>query len=89
MGSVVVKLKHHDGTNVTAQEAYDAFMNSRVVIVKGGTTFAALSMVWYDNNSTQNDLTNIGFVDLGYVTTDGSKVVINYAYAGDPSLAPA
>lgn len=81
-------LKHADGTEVTAQEAYDAFMNSRVLIVKGGTTFEAISMVWYDNNSTQNDLTNIGCVDFSYVTTVGSEVVINYADAGDTSLIP-
>ena len=36
------KLKHADGTVVTAQEAYDAFMNTRVLIVKSGTTYESI-----------------------------------------------
>lgn len=31
--AAAIKLKHADGTDVTAQEAYDAFMNTRVLIV--------------------------------------------------------
>lgn len=81
-------LHHADGTAVTAQEAYDAFMNTRVLIVKGGTTYEAISMVWYDNNSAQNDPTNVGYVDLSYVTKAGAEVVINNANAGDSSLVP-
>ena len=81
-------LNHADGTKVTAQEAYDAFMNTRVLIVENETTHEAIGMVWYDNNSTQNDLTNIGRVEFSYVTTVGSEVVINSAAAGDISLIP-
>ena len=81
-------LRHADGTAVTAQEAYDAFMNTRVLIVKGGTTFEAISMVWYDNNSTQNDPANAGYVDLRYVATVSGVVVIEGGEAGDPSLIP-
>ena len=84
----VIKLKHSNGTEVTAQEAYDAFMNTRVLIVRGETTYEAISMVWYDNNSAQDDPTNVGYVKLSYVTKVGSAVVINNAQAGDSSLVP-
>lgn len=81
-------LKHANGTNVTAQEAYDAFMNTRVLIVVGKTTYEAISMVWYDNNSAQDDPTNVGYVKLSYVTKVGDAVFINGANAGDSSLVP-
>ena len=86
--SVPQKLKHADGTEVTAQESYDAFMNTRVLIVKGETTYEAISMEWYDNNSAQTDPTNVGFVHLSYVTKVGDAVVIKEANAGDSSLVP-
>ena len=82
-------LKHADGTAVTAQEAYDAFMNTRVLIVKDGTTYEAISMVWYDNNSAQDDHANVGYVHLSYVTKVGDSVVVNVANVGDSSLVPA
>lgn len=83
------KLKHADGTEVAAQEAYDAFMNTRVLIVKGETTHEAISMVWYDNNSAQDDPNNVGFVHLSYVTNVDGAVVINLVNVGDSSLVPA
>ena len=83
------KLKHADGAEVTAQEAYDAFMNTRVLIVMGIATYEATSMVWYDNNSAQNDPTNVGYVKLSYVTKVDSVVVVNETGAGDLSLVPA
>ena len=83
-------LKHADGTAVTAQEAYDAFMNTRVLIVTGGTTYEAINMVWYDTNSAQDDPTNVGFVRLKYVLVDSSgTVTLAVIYAGDSSLEPA
>ena len=82
-------LKHADGTAVTAQEAYDAFMNTRVLIVMGIATYEATSMVWYDNNSAQNDPTNVGYVKLSYVTKVDALVVINETEVGDSSLVPA
>ena len=81
-------LKHADGTAVTAQEAYDAFMNTRVLIVENKTTHEAIQMVWYDTNSAQDDPTNVGYVKLGYVTKVDAAVVINEAQAGDSSLIP-
>ena len=68
-------LHHADGTAVTAQEAYDAFMNTRVLIVKGDTTYEVVNMVWYDNNSAQNDPTNVGYVKLSYAESSSEGVV--------------
>ena len=82
-------LAHADGTEVTAQEAYDAFMNTRVLIVKNETIYEAISMVWYDNNSAQNDPANVGYVKLSYVTKVAATVVINEVAVGDSSLVPA
>lgn len=84
------KLKHADGTDVAAQEAYDAFMNTRVLIVKGETTHEVTSMTWYDNNSTQDDPSNVGFVRLKYVFegVDGT-VSLDTINVGNSSLIPA
>ena len=81
-------LKHADGAEVTAQEAYDAFRNTRVLIVMGIATYEATSMVWYDNNSAQDDPTNVGYVKLSYVTKSNNVVVINETAVGDSSLVP-
>ena len=81
-------LKHADATAVTAQEAYDAFMNTRVLIVGNKTTHEAIQMVWYDTNSAQDDPTNVGYVKLSYVTKVDAAVVINEAQVGDSSLVP-
>ena len=83
------KLKYADGTEVTAQEAYDAFMNTRVLIVIDGTTYEAISMLWYDNNSLQDDPANVGYVKLSYVTTAGNTVSIYDIEVGNSSLVPA
>ena len=82
-------LARADGTEVTAQEAYDAFMNTSVLIVTNETTYEAISMVWYDNNSAQNDPANVGYVKLSYVAKVAATVVINDVEAGDSSLVPA
>ena len=83
-------LKHADGTAVTAQEAYDAFMNTRVLIVKNETTHEAIRMVWYDTNSTQYNPAAVGFVRLKYVF-DGADGSASLAAVdvGDSSLVPA
>lgn len=87
MGAVIT-LKHHDGTAVTAQEAYDAFMNTRVLLVSGETTYEVISMVWYDNNSAHDDPTNVGYVHLSYVTKVGANVDIKDVHVGDSHLVP-
>ena len=81
-------LKHADGTAVTAQEAYDAFMNTRVLVVKSKTTYEAISMVWYDNNSAQTDPTNVGYVKLNFVYDNLGKPQISPLEVGNSSLVP-
>lgn len=81
-------LKHADGTEVTAQEAYDAFMNTRVLIVKDGTTYEAISMTWYDNNSAQTGTANVGYVALYYVYDSSGPVSLAAIEVGDSSLVP-
>ena len=81
-------LKHADGTAVTAQEAYDAFMKTRVLIVQDKTTHEAINMEWYDNNSAQTDPANVGYVKLSYVTKVAAAMVINGIEVGDQSLVP-
>ena len=84
------ELKHADGTVVTAQEAYDAFMNTRVLIVHGGDAFEIISIVWYDNNSAQADPTNVGYVKLISFAGDNSgAAIIATIEVGDKSLVPA
>ena len=85
---VAYALAHADGTEVTAQEAYDAFMNTRVLIVKGGTTYEATSMTWYDNNSAQTDTANVGYVALYYVYDISGTVSLGAIEVGNSSLVP-
>ena len=87
--AVAPKLKHADGTEVTAQEAYNAFMNTRVLIVNKGITYEAINMVWYDNNSAQTDPTNVGYVQLSYVVDSAGTVSIKTITVGNKSLVPA
>ena len=82
-------LRHEDGTAVTAQEAYDDFMNTRVLIVKDETTYEAISIVWYDNNSAQDNPNAVVFVSLKYVFkgADGS-VSLAAIDVGDSPFVP-
>ena len=89
MPSTPKRLKHANGTLVTAQEAYDAFMNTRVLIVKGETTYEAISMEWWDNNKTQADPTNVGYVKLSYVVDSSGTVSISTITVGKAALVPA
>ena len=87
--AAAIKLKHANGTLVTAQEAYDAFMNTRVLIVRGKTTYEAINMEWYDTNSTQHDPTNVGYVKLSYAVSSSVTAFLNIINVGDKSLVPA
>ena len=89
MSSPAPKLKHANGKEVTAQEAYDAFMNTRVLIVNKGITYEAINMVWYDNNSAHTDPTNVGYVQLSYVVDSSGTASIRTIKVGSPSLVPA
>ena len=84
-----LQLKHSNGTAVTAQEAYDAFMNTRVLIVHGGTAYEAINMVWYDNNSAQTDPNNVGYVKLFTVYDISDTVKMRPIEVGNKSLVPA
>ena len=88
MANPLKKLKYADGTEVTAQETYDAFMNTRVLIVIDRTTYEAISMLWYDNNSAQDDPTNVGFVRLCFMEDVSEVATISYISVGDSSLIP-
>ena len=89
MATVPKKLKHSNGAEVTAQEAYDAFMNTRVLIVNNGITYEAINMVWYDNNSAQTDPTNVRYVQLSYVVDSSGTASISTINVGNASLVPA
>lgn len=89
MATAPKELKHADGTVVTAQEAYDAFMNTRVLIVNNGITYEAINMEWYDTNSAQTDPTNVGYVQLSYVVDNSGTVSIRTITVGDASFVPA
>ena len=89
MAAPLRKLKHANGTEVTAQEAYDAFMNTRVLIVHNGITYEAINMVWYDNNSAQTAPTNVGYVQLSYVVDSSGTASISTITVGNESLVPA
>ena len=82
-------LKRADGTYVSAQEAYDAFMNTRVLIVNNNTTYEALSMDWRDNNKTQTDPTNVGYVKLYCLDNSAGTQRPIPIVVGDSSLKPA
>ena len=82
-------LKHANGTLVTAQEAYDAFMNTRVLIVQNETAYEAINMVWYDNNSAQTDPNNVGYVKLFTVYDNSGTLQMSSMEAGNSSLVPA
>ena len=72
-------LQHADGTEVTAQEVYDALMSGPVFLHKEMGYLAPTGWVWADINSTQDDPTNVGLV---MVEADGIQFTI-----GDTSLA--
>lgn len=57
-------LQHADGTAVTAQEVYNAFTSGIVLLDFGDIAFTALSIMWVDNNGTNNDPNNVGYAEL-------------------------
>ena len=81
-------LKHADGTAVTAQEAYDSFMNTRVIVASGGVAKEVVDMEWYDNNSEQTDTANVGYVRFGLVHKVSNNLALSLVEAGDSSLVP-
>ena len=86
-------LRHDDGTEITAQEAYNAFMNGRVLLqhrtvsnLKGSPISIVTNIEWYDNNSTWNDPTNVGYVCMYYYNKSTNNTTT--IEVGDISLKP-
>ena len=55
-------LQKEDGSEVTAQEVYDALMSGPVFLHKEMAYLAPTDWTWVDINSTQDDPTNVGLV---------------------------
>ena len=72
-------LQHVDGTAVTAQEVYDAFMSGPVFLHADMMYVVPTNWVWVDINRTQDDPTNVGLVVIQ--TSEISTI-----YVGDKSL---
>ena len=72
-------LQHVDGTAVTAQEVYNAFMSGPVFLYAEMRYLVPTGWAWVDINSTQDDPTNVGLVVIQ--TSEISTI-----YVGDKSL---
>lgn len=72
-------LKKTDGSLVTAQEAFDAYMNGSVILRHQLNWFLnVVSIIWCDINGETDDQNNVGFVR--YYILEGSVNI------GDESL---
>lgn len=74
-------LQHADGTTVTAQEVYDAFMSGPVFLYADMRYVVPTGWVWVDMNSAQDDPTNVGLV---VIRVSNNKIIT----IGDTSLFP-
>ena len=72
-------LQKEDGSEVTAQEVYDALMSGPVFLHAEMMYLAPTKWSWVDINSTQDDPTNVGLV-----TIEAGR---NQITIGDTSLA--
>lgn len=57
-------LRHPDGSEVTAQEVYDAFMSGLVILSASSGNFLALGINWVDANAGTDDQTNVVAVSV-------------------------
>ena len=76
--SIKLTLKKEDGSEVTAQEVYDALMSGPVFLHAETMYLVPTQWVWADINSTQDDPTNVGLV---MIKADRNQITI-----GDESL---
>ena len=76
--SIKLTLKKEDGSEVTAQEVYDALMSGPVFLHAEMMYLVPTQWAWADINSTQDDPTNVGFVMI-----EAGRIRINI---GDTSL---
>lgn len=77
-------LQHSDGTEVTAQEAYDAYMAGGVRLALAGNTTAfadVIAMSWVDSNGEQLDPANVGHVEFTYIFMSMTFGVVNIGEA--------
>ena len=81
-------ITHADGTEVTAQEAYNAFMNTRILIAFEKEVVGVVSIEWYDNNSAWDDPTNVGYVKLFCIIKVSNTAGIQSIDVGDITLLP-
>ena len=71
-------LQKEDGSEVTAQEVYDALMSGPVFLHIEMRYLAPTGWTWVDINRTQDDPTNVGLVMI-----EAGRIQINI---GDESL---
>lgn len=76
--SIKLTLKKEDGSEVTAQEVYDALMSGPVFLHAEMMYLVPTQWEWADINSTQDDPTNVGLV---MIKADRKQITI-----GDESL---
>ena len=76
--SIKLTLKKEDGSEVTAQEVYDALMSGPVFLHSEMMYLVPTQWAWADINSTQDDPTNVGLV---MIKADRNQITI-----GDESL---
>lgn len=66
-------LQHPDGSEVTAQEVYDAFMSGQVMLHdSNGKYYIPLNFFWCDASANQNDPTNVVFFEIQYFINSSS-----------------
>lgn len=66
-------LQHPDGSTVTAQEAYDAFMSGQVMLHdSNGKYYIPLNFFWCDASANQNDPTNVVYFTIQYFINSSS-----------------
>lgn len=57
-------LQHEDGTEVTAQEVYDAYMSGRVIINGSGFATDVVGIEWTDADGAATDPTAIVYAKV-------------------------
>lgn len=55
-------LQREDGTEVTAQEVYDALMSGPVWVIIGEGNLLVTGFAWRDSNGTTDDATDVGVI---------------------------
>lgn len=66
-------LQHPDGSEVTAQEVYDAFMSGQIKLYYSaeGAYLAVNTFFWCDANISQDDPTNVVYAEVSFINAAG------------------